>query len=128
MFQESDDSLKDRMISIESEIRTLRQKLSNKRDDKSDDDVDKTSSVDQTNAPTKSHDTSPTSLEITRNGESEASNSCDVMSTNDLSENERRSLRRTRLHPRRFRQVNPSQDIEEDLDMKQADQPEENSN
>ena len=123
-FQESDDILKDRMINIESEIRTLRQKLSNQSDD-DENSVDVHSLTDATaisNGPTSlmTHDNA------THLGES---NSVDTVSTNDLSESERRSLRRTRLHPRRFRQVNSTQDNEDDQDeedVTQADQLEEN--
>ena len=114
------------MITIESEIRTLREKLSNKSDDE---DFDENSVDDKPVAADESsslsdvevvnNETSFPSTSTSPTNDVETTTFKSTNSSSDLSESDRKSLRRTRLQPRRFRQVATSStdlEVEDDLD------------
>jgi hypothetical protein len=117
------------MVSIESEIRTLREKLSKQKSEENSFDessVDEKPTGDDV-ASTNGHCNSPTgetnssTFSTETNSTSPTFETTLKMSTTDLSELERSSLRRTRLQPRRFRQINCQStdvnvDVEDDLE------------
>ena len=117
------------MVSIESEIRTLREKLSKQKSDENSFDessVDEKPNGDETRdvSSTNGHCNSPTgetnspTFSTTTSSTSPTFDATLKVSTNDLSDIERSSLRRTRLQPRRFRKINSKlSDVDADADV-----------
>ena len=115
------------MITIESEIRTLREKLSNKSDDEEDFDEnfvdDKPVAADESSSLSDVEVVNETSFPSTSTSPiNDASTTFkSTNSSSDLSESDRKSLRRTRLQPRRFRQVATSPDLANLADLEAED-------
>ena len=116
------------MITIESEIRTLREKLSNKSDDEEDFDEnfvdDKPVAADESSSLSDVEVVNETSFPSTSTSPINDASTTTLKSTNsssDLSESDRKSLRRTRLQPRRFRQVATSPDLANLADLEAED-------
>ncbi len=104
------------MITIESEIRTLREKLSNKSDDEDFDENsvdDKPVAADESTSLSDVEVVNETSFPSTSTSPTNDPSTTfkSTNSSSDLSESDRKSLRRTRLQPRRFRQVATSPDL-----------------
>ncbi len=128
LFQESNESLKDRMITIESEIRTLREKLANKSDDEDFDDNsvdDKPVAADESTSLSDVEAVNEVSFPSTSNSPTNDVSTIFKSTSSDLSESDRKSLRRTRLQPRRFRQVATSPDLEAEHDQDEEDEEDE---
>ena len=116
------------MITIESEIRTLRENLSNKSDDEEDFDEnfvdDKPVAADESSSLSDVEVVNETSFPSTSTSPINDASTTTLKSTNsssDLSESDRKSLRRTRLQPRRFRQVATSPDLANLADLEAED-------